>query len=205
MFTNAPIAWLRAGLSAVVAALLVQTAPADAGLNVGSNAWISAGKVRHEFLIVNNGVWAEYINGKKTFTFVEKGRDPGVAPVVELYDSSRRITVALHSSTAYVSKPGKRPVSTDYTLRGQFIRTIFEYSGGSFTRYGVDGRWLEYQPALNARFEFREVSWSASGRTVTLYDATRGLTVRVGPNSFGVFDSAHKSTPTLTKPGHWVQ
>jgi len=177
-----------ASLSPVAAILVCLGGAAVA--QAGGSVWAyKSGEFKREA----NGKWVEYQGGKAAFTFVDTGTVGGAQL---LYDASRGITVKLTDKQAIV-RSGDDVL---LTYAGGWQRQSWGYQNGkgSFKHLG-GSKWNEYQNGQVA-FTFKETARSAN--EVHLYDASRGITVKLTATGAAVSSGPDS---IFTIKGHWTE
>ena len=158
-----------------------------------ANTW-SDKRAVVEFRDEGKGKWAEYHRGKQVFDFKETSRGKTVA---SLFDSSRGLRVDLYDNRAAVLRDGK----VERTYKGGWDWTVWKVSRKEieFRDEGGD-KWAEYhrgKKMFDFTLEARHI-----GNRVDLYDASRGIRVRL------LSDKAEVSVDgkvTLTHKGIFIR
>jgi|GEM_PF-2263617 len=168
-------------------AAIVCLAAVEAEAATGSKWVYGTGEFRRDA----QGSWVEYQNGAPVFEFVETARN---ADLVLLFDSSRGINVKLLGSQAVVTSGA----STLLTLNGGWSWQEWSSDDGRGTIVHTgNGTWQEYLNG-NPTFTFRETARGPN--VVHLYDASRGITVKLSADKNVVMSGADT---LLVVPGGW--
>ncbi|MBA4190490.1 MAG: hypothetical protein C0467_21090 [Planctomycetaceae bacterium] len=189
IFNNDEGLHMRMASICPVAAVLLCLGGATVAQAGGSVWGYKGGEFRREA----NGKWVEYQGGKAAFSFIDTGTVGGAQL---LHDPSRGITVKLTDKQAIV----RSGLDVLLTYDGGWERQGWSYQDGkgSFKHTGA-GKWTEYQNGKVA-FTFKETARSAN--EVHLYDASRGITVKLT-----VTGAMVSSGPDyiFTIRGHWTE
>jgi len=143
-----------------------------------------------DFRRVGGGTWHEFQNGQLAFMFMQTAQS---SDEVFLFDASRGFTVRLTHNQAIVTAGS----TTLLTLNGEWIEQEWTYSTGRFRHLG-GGSWREFQNGQPA-FSFVEVARSSD--VVILFDASRGINVRLTPTQAVVTSGPNT---LMTIPGNWT-
>lgn len=132
--------------------------------------------------------WREYQGGKVKYVFEVAARS---ADTVTIADRSRAVTVELGPTEAIVKQGGVE----QFRIAGWWHRAHWSHSNGEFVLR--KGSWVEYQKG-KAIASFVETSRGLE--EVTLFDKSRGITVRLRATVAEVFQGG---THTWDYGGGW--
>ena len=171
--------------AALLVMSLVAVTAAEAGIGTQFRAGIS------HFRRLESGQWEELQNGTPRFRFVETARGNNY---VLMFDASRSISVKLTENRIIVTQNSVQKINTIGHWLWQEWRSA---DGRGRLVHQGNGDWTEYLDG-NPTWRFREVSRGLD--QIQLYDASRGITLKLSPTS-NVISSG--SDTLMTVAGGW--